>query len=300
MHESDRLTAARMGEDLMKKRGKDIAIDLLVDVVAGFLIAIGTYNFAAAMGFPMAGLSGIALVLYYLFHTPIGLVSGILNLPIAIGTYKLLGRRFFIDSIKTMIIGYIIMDLVAPLMPVYSGDRLLAAICSGVFCGIGYGLIFMRGSSTGGMDFIFLAIQKKHPHLTLGTISFVSDAIIILLGAAIAKTGIDGVIYGMIITFILTTVLDKVMFGANAKKFAIIVTDKEEEITVAIDTEVERGSTLLQAEGGHTGSPKAVVMCACSNKQLYQVRALVRRIDPEAFMIMMDSNEVAGEGFRRL
>ena len=95
-------------------------------------------------------------------------------------------------------------------------------------------------------------------------------------------------------------VLDKVVFGANAKKFAIIVTDKEEEITVAIDTEVERGSTLLQAEGGHTGSPKAVVMCACSNKQLYQVRALVRRIDPEAFMIMMDSNEVAGEGFRRL
>jgi uncharacterized membrane-anchored protein YitT (DUF2179 family) len=69
---------------------------------------------------------------------------------------------------------------------------------------------------------------------------------------------------------------------------------------MAIDQEVERGSTLLQAEGGHTGSPKAVVMCACSNKQLYQVRALVRRIDPEAFMIMMDSNEVAGEGFRRL
>ena len=115
-----------------------------------------------------------------------------------------------------------------------------------------------------------------------------------------AKTGIDGVIYGMIITFILTTVLDKVMFGANAKKFAIIVTDKEAEITSAIDQEVERGSTLLQAEGGHTGSPKAVVMCACSNKQLYQVRAVVRRIDPEAFMIMMDSNEVAGEGFRRL
>lgn len=287
-------------EEKMKKQMKDIAIDVLVDIFAGFLIAIGTYNFAAAMGFPMAGLSGIALILYYLFHTPIGLVSGILNVPIAIGTYKLLGRRFFIDSIKTMVIGYAIMDLVAPLMPVYGGDRLLAAICSGVFCGIGYGLIFMRGSSTGGMDFVFLAIQKKRPHLTLGTISFVCDAVIILLGAIIAKTGIDGVIYGMIITFILTTVLDKVMFGANAKKFAIIVTDKEAEITSAIDQEVERGSTLLQAEGGHTGSPKAVVMCACSNKQLYQVRAVVRRIDPEAFMIMMDSNEVAGEGFRRL
>lgn len=284
----------------MNNNAKEIAINILVDIAAGFAIAIGTYNFAAAMGFPMAGFSGIALILYYLFKWPIGLVSGLLNIPVALATYRLLGKRFFLDSLKTMAISYVIMDLVAPLLPVYHGDPLLAAICSGVFCGAGYGLIFMRGSSTGGMDFIIVAIRKRHPHLTLGTISFVLDAFIILLGAYFAKTGIDGIIYGIVITFILTMVLDKVMFGAESKKFSIIVTDKESQIAEAIDVEVDRGSTLLQAEGGHTGSPKSVIMCACSNKQLYQVRALVRRIDPEAFMIMMDSNEVAGEGFRML
>lgn len=300
--EKDRMGTMEKAEKAEKRRTalRRIAVDLLVDVAAGMLIAIGTYNFAATMHFPLAGFNGIALIAYYLFGWPIGLVATLLNIPVAILCYKLLGRRFLLNSIKTMLIGNALIDLVAPLLPVYDGDILLAAICTGVLSGVGFALIFMRGSSTGGSDFVIMAVKAKRPHLSLGKISFVLDGLIILAGAFFTGSGIDGVLYGILIVFILSVVLDKVMYGVNAAKFAVIVTDFPAELAVAIDEHVDRGTTLIEAEGGHSGSAKNVVMCACDNKQLYRVRELVREVDPEAFMIIMDSSEVAGKGFRGL
>ena len=107
-------------------------------VVGGAFIAAGIYNFAVQAGFPMTGFSGISIILYQLFGVPIGFSTILLNIPVAILCYRLLGRHFFFSSLRCMLISSLMIDYVAPLLPVYSGDRLLAALCTGVFAGLGY------------------------------------------------------------------------------------------------------------------------------------------------------------------
>lgn len=262
------------------------------------MIALATYNFAAASEFPVVGLNGIALIFYHLWGLPIGKVALLLNIPIALCCFRILGRDFFLRSLRTIIITSFLMDYAAPLFPVYQGDRMLAAICTGVLSGLGFALIYMRDSSTGGADFIMLTLKALNPHLTLGKIAFVMDALIVLLGTAIVSKDIDSLIYGMIISFLLSTVVDKVMYGIDAGKMTLIVTDYAKEVAQKIDEVTARGATFLKAEGSYSGENKDVVMCACNNKQMYIIRNAVKEIDPKAFIIIMESNEVLGEGFK--
>ena len=177
---------------------KKLIYDIFIDVLGGILIGIGVYNFAANAAFPLAGISGIALIFYRLFGFPIGWVSMLLNVPIALACYKTLGKDFFVRSVRTVIITSLIIDYVAPLFPVYTGSRMLAALCTGIFSGLGYALIFMNNSSTGGMDFITVAIKVKRPHLTLGKIVFITDAVVVAIGGLIFRD-VDGTIYGFVI-----------------------------------------------------------------------------------------------------
>ena len=277
---------------------KKWSIDISIDILGGVLIALATYNFAAASEFPVVGLNGIALIFYHLWGLPIGKVALLLNIPIALCCFRILGRDFFLRSIRTIIITSFLMDYAAPLFPVYQVDRMLAAICTGVLSGLGFALIYMRDSSTGGADFVMLTLKALNPHLTLGKIAFVMDALIVLLGTAIVSKDIDSLIYGMIISFLLSTVVDKVMYGIDAGKMTLIVTDYAKEVAQKIDEVTARGATFLKAEGSYSGEKKDVVMCACNNKQMYSIRNAVKEIDPKAFIIIMESNEVLGEGFK--
>ena len=277
---------------------KKWSIDILIDILGGIFISLGTYNFAAAAEFPMVGVNGIALIFYQLWGLPIGRTAMLLNIPIAVFCFKVLGRRFFLRSVRTILITSFLMDYAAPLFPVYEGDRMLAAICTGILSGLGFALIYMRDSSTGGADFIILSLKALHPHLTIGKISFAMDAVIVLLGVMIVSKDIDSLIYGIIISFLLSTMVDKVMYGISAGKLTLIVTEHSREVAEKIDQATGRGATFLKAQGSYSGEDKDVVMCACNNKQMYGIRSVVKEIDPDAFIIIMESNEVLGEGFK--
>lgn len=277
---------------------RETGIDILVDIAAGMVIAIGVYNFALNANFPVAGFSGIAIIMYHLLGLPVGLGTIILNIPVAIFCYKFLGRNFFLKSLKSMVISSVLMDYVAPLLPVYEGSRLLAALCMGVLCGIGYAMIFMRGSSTGGQDFISVAIKKVRPHMTLGIITFALDIITIILGSALVFKDVDGFIYGVIVTYLMAIVMDRIMYGIDEGKMTFIVTEHGDDVAEQIDEYSGRGSTILKGMGSYSKEKKDVVMCACNNKQMYTIKKMVHKIDPQAFTIIMESNEVVGEGFK--
>lgn len=287
----------REGNIMGKSKGKELAMDLVADVVGNMLIAIGVYNFAANSGFPVAGISGIALIFYHLFGLPIGVMTVVLNIPIVLLCYKLLGKEFLLKSLKTMIIAWPLMDIVAPMLPVYSGDRMLSAICVGVFSGLGYAMIYLRNSSTGGADFIIMSIRAIKPHLSIGKIAFATDVVIVGLGGYLFGDT-ESVIYGMILTYILSTVVDKVMYGIDAGKMTLVVTDHSKEVAEKIDEMTERGCTFLRGVGSYSGEEKMVVMCACSNKEMHKVHKAVKEVDNRAFVITMESNEVRGEGFK--
>ncbi len=281
------------------KAVKNFSRQLLMELLGSILIAAGIYNFALQAEFPMTGFSGISIILYQLFHIPIGLSTILLNIPIALFCYKLLGRKFFVSSLRCMVISSLIIDYIAPLFPVYEGSRLLAALCTGVIAGMGYSIIYMQNSSTGGSDFIIMAVKALKPYLSIGKIAFLSDVGIILIGGILFRD-IDGIIYGMIVNYLFAVVADKAMYGMNAGKMALIVTRHGKYICDVIDSVCQRGSTILKAKGGYQEEDKQVVMCACSNKEMYFVQKAVKQADPESFLIVLESNEVHGEGFSPL
>ena len=276
---------------------KKITIDILFEVIGSFLIAIALYNFALKANFPMTGFSGIAMILYRLFDFQIGITTIILNIPVAILCYKMLGKGFFFRSLRCMIISSIFIDYIAVLLPVYEGQRILATVCTGVFGALGYALVYSRESSTGGSDFIIMAVKAKWPHLSLGKIAFASDVLIILAGGIIFKD-MDGIIYGMIINYIFAIVVDKIMYGMNSGKFALIITSKGKEIADLIDQTIQRGATLVDGKGAYKLEHKDIILCACSHKQMITLERVVKAADPFSFIIMVESNQVIGEGFK--
>ena len=284
---------------MRNERLKNNVKQLAWEVVGSVCIAVGIYNFAGQAEFPMTGFSGISIILYQLFGVPIGLSTIALNIPVAILCYRLLGRKFFIGSIRCLVISSLLIDYIAPLFPVYEGSRLLAALCTGVTAGFGYAVIYMQNSSTGGSDFIIMAVKAKKPYISLGKIAFLSDVGIILAGG-ILFGDVDGIIYGMIVNFLFAVAVDKIMYGINSGKLALIVTEHGQLVADVIEETCQRGSTLLKGQGAYSGSDKQVVLCACSSKEMYFVQHAVKEADPKSFTIILESNEVHGEGFRTL
>ena len=279
---------------MILKRG---AADIAWETVGSFLVAIGIYNFAVHAQFPLTGFSGIAMILYRLWGFPIGVSTIFLNIPVALLCFRLIGKSFMIKSLRCMVISSLMVDWLAPLLPVYQGPRMLAALATGTLAGAGYAVIYMRGSSTGGSDFLIMAAKRMRPHLKLGTIAFISDIGIILAGGILFQDT-DGIIYGLIINFLLAVVVDKVMCGLNAGKVGLVVPRRGVEVCTLIDETTRRGSTILEARGGYLQEEKQVVMVACNSKEMYQIQQAVKAFDPESFLIIMDANEVHGEGFR--
>lgn len=270
---------------------------IFFEISGSILIAAAICNFAVPAAFPMTGFSGIAILLYRFVHIPVGLSTILLNIPVALLCYRLLGKHFFLSSLRCMFISSLFIDYIAPLFPVYTGDRLLAAVTTGILSGIGYALIYMQYSSTGGMDFIILAIKAKRPYLSLGKISFLADVGIILAGGLLLADT-DGILYGMLVNYLIAFVVDKMMYGVNAGKLAIIVTAYGKMITNVIASCCGRGTTLIKAQGGFEGDARDIVLCACNNKEMYFVQVAVKFADPQAFLIVLESSEVHGNGFR--
>ncbi|MEE1170169.1 MAG: YitT family protein, partial [Anaerovoracaceae bacterium] len=250
--------------------------------------------------FATSGLNGIALILHHLFGWKMGVVIMLINIPLALISLRYLGRRFLINSIKSIIITSVLLDVITPpLIPAYTGSPFLAAVFHAILAGIGLAMIFMRNSSTGGTDFIIMTINKLRPHMSVGAVVQVIDGAIILIGAFFFRN-IDAVLYGVISVIIMGIVMDRMMAGAKTGKVAFIVSEKPEEIAKAIDEEVDRGSTYLRGIGSYTGVERNIVFCACASKELYKVKKTVESIDPKAFLVITDSREVYGEGFESI
>lgn len=278
---------------------KNKTINTLLEILGCFISAAGIYSFAVAAEVPVTGVAGICAILYRLFGLPMGLSNVIINIPIIFFSYKLLGRSFLLRSLRCMILFAVFTDYLLPIMPVYTGNRLLATICGGVVVGIGDALIYMQNSSTGGMDFITMAIKSKHPHMPFGNLTFAA-ALAVILANGLVFRDVDSIIYGLIFNFLSSALINNMMFGFNSCMMALIVTTDGPAMCRMIDRTVDRGSTILKGYGGYAQDDKDVVLCACSSKQLYTVSKEAKRLDPGSFVVMLQANEVAGEGFRRL
>lgn len=280
-----------------KAAAKAIAADTLFDIAGSILFGIGVYTFAKEASFAPGGVTGVALLLNHLWNLPIGTVTVVINIPIALLSLRLLGVRFIVKTVRTVVISSLFLDFVFPHIPVYTGSTLLAAVFSGLFMGAGLAVIFMRGSSTGGADFLVLSLKKLFPHLSVGQVTLVLDGVIILLGWPVFGS-VESVLYGVISAYTASVAMDRILYGAGSGKLAIIIARDGFAVAKAIDECVGRGATIVRAIGAYSGDTLHLVLCVCSKSELYKVRSAAHAVDEGAFVMVTEASEVFGEGFR--
>ena len=275
---------------------KTLAIDLVYDVIGSILFAIGLYTFAKNAQFAPGGVSGLAMIANYLVGVPIGTATLLINIPIILFSIRIMGKSLLLKSIKTMVINAIFLDYVIPLFPTYQGDPFMACIFTGVFVGAACAILYMRGTSTGGVDFLILSLKKLLPFLTVGQITLIIDGVIVVLGGFVFAN-VDAVLFGIIEIVASTVVLDKIMAGTGSGKLAVIVTDDGMATAKAIAEGIDRGSTLVKSIGTYTGMERDMLICACNHVQLHRLRSLVHSMDKNAMIMVTDATDLYGEGF---
>lgn len=246
----------------------------------------------------VGGITGIAMILRELLgFGSIGAYFAAINIPLFLLGYKELGRRFFIGSMLGMLFSTVLLDLLT-IIPVPKIDLMLAALYGGGLTGLGLGLVFMAGASTGGSDIMAKLLRKRFRRLKLSRLMLILDIITVTLTGVVFHD-ITRTLYSALPLYVSALVMDSVIYGLDYSSMALIISDKYSEIVTEIARKLERGTTLLDAHGGYHGDSRQVIMCAIRRRQITELKDLVSRIDPNAFMILQDAHQVLGEGFMR-
>lgn len=265
-------------------------------VSVGCIVSSCSINlFLVPNHFLSGGVSGLAIIFYYLFKIPIGLQIFLMNVPLLAAAYRYLGKEYTAIAVYGTVWFSVAVDATRFMADLnILDDPILAAIMGGIMSGIGSGLIFRVDGSSGGLD-IVAAIVKRRYSLNVGFVGFAVNCIIMLVAAGLF--GIKLAILTLISMFVSANLTDKVVEGFNRKKTIYIVSYESEQIVKVILQEIGRGATILQGEGAFTRQEKRVIFVVVSLTQIAKIKSLVHEADPYAFMIMHDAAEVMGRGF---
>ncbi len=227
----------------------------------------------------------------------VGILTLGINVPLFLLGYRYLGKRFFAGSIVGTIATSAFIELFARI-PAPQTDIMLGVLYGGVLVGLGLGVVFYAGASTGGVDIIASLLRKKFRSISVGNLMLAVDSAVIILTGVVYRD-INKTLYSALTLFLCTTVLDAVIFGLNDSTVALIISDSYAVIAREIEDKLARGVTMLSGYGGYTGAEKMVLLVAVRKQQTTQLKMLVERIDPEAFLILQRSHQVLGNGFGR-
>lgn len=265
-------------------------------VAAGSLISgIAINTFLIPHHLFSGGVSGVAMILYFLFNWPIGVQIIVLNIPIFYAAYRFLDREYVVCGIFGMLIFSVATDATRFLSTLnLVDDTLLAAIYGGVISGIGSGMIFRVSGSAGGTDTVAIII-KKYYSINVGLVGFSINVFLMLVAAVLF--GVKPAMYTLLSFFVGSRVTDAVIEGLNRKKTVMIISEMNVEIADAILDEVGRGATFLEGTGAYTGQDKKVLFVVVTLTQIAKIKFIVEKMDPHAFMILQDAAEVLGHGF---
>lgn len=293
---------------LKKINWKIFGWDLLMIVAGSILYAVAIGMFSAPNDIAPGGLTGIATLLNYASVTwswpielPIGITTIAMNVPLIIAAWFVLNRSMAIRTLMGIAISSVLTDLLSPylnnLYLVEEGKNpLLVCIFGGALLGLGVGLILRRGGTTGGSEVISRLLEKKYPHMSVGTLILVVDAIVIAISAVVYNR-IEQALYAVVFVFVGSQIIDRVVYGGRSGKMVMIMTQKQPEVSTAIMTKVNRGVTLLKAQGGYSGNDQNMILCAVRKDEVFRLRQTVFDIDPDAFLMMLTTDEVRGLGF---
>ncbi len=244
----------------------------------------------------LGGLTGIAQIINAFFPDfPVGIMTLMMNMPLFVLGLKLLGRNVLFSSLYAMAVSSLLIDGINAIHSFQPLDPVLACVYGGIICGLAFGVMLQQGATTGGTELAARLVKLKVQQLPVGKLCLAID-VVIIIAYSLTFRQLTQALYGIAMTYICTTMIDKVVYGGNAAKMAYIISSRHEEITRQL-LEIDLGVTLLEGSGAYAHKTTQVVMCAFSCSYVIPVKKLVQKIDPDAFIIVCDTHEILGEGF---
>ena len=281
----------------MKKIWHDLGW-IAVTIGGSALFAVGFSLFLQPNDLNSGGISGLAMVLVELLgFGSVGSLSIVVNLPLFVLGGLKIGKKFFTGSLIGMLLSSVLIDVFA-LVPMPPTEPLIGALYGGVICGFGLGVVFVCGSSTGGSDILARLLKLKYRNVPIGQITMAFDAFVVILTGLVFQD-VSKALYTGVTVFITGKMIDAVVYRFDYSKVALIISKEHTAIAQAIGDRLDRGATLLHAEGSYTHNQTMVVLTAVKKQQITELKELVMSIDPQAFVIVQEAHQVLGDGFSR-
>ena len=278
--------------DIIKKILRSYSIITLGSVI----FALSFHWFFEANQIGMGGLTGLAQVINVLLPwASVGILSAVLNVPLFLLGWKLIGRHLLISSLFSMLVSSLAIDGIALLYKFPPMDTMLACLVGGALLGVGVGLVFSQGATTGGTDIVARLLKLKFPWLPMGKLILIPDFVVLAL-IAVVFGSVNAALYGLVALFVSTVVIDKILYGLDESKVAYIISNSWRKTADAILAR-DRGVSILNASGAYTGDEKHVLLVAFKQREIVEVKRIVHEADPGAFLIVCDAHDVLGEGF---
>ena len=262
------------------------------------VFALGFSMFLEPNDMSAGGISGLAMVFVEVFHVgTVGSLSILINLPLFILGGLKIGKRFFAGSLLGMLLSSVMIDSFT-CFAIPDLEPLLAVLYGGVICGLGLGVVFVSGTSTGGSDILVRLLKLRYRNVPIGQISMTFDALVVLLTGIVFRD-VSKALYTGVTVYLCGKVIDAVVYNFDYSKVALIISSHYEEIARQIGLQLDRGATFLHAEGSYSHTPTKVVLAAVKKQQVAELKELVVHIDPNAFIIVQEAHQVLGDGFSR-
>ena len=262
------------------------------------IFAVGFNLFLVPNNMNAGGISGLAMILVELLgFGSVGAITAIMNLPLFIFGGLKIGKKFFVGSLIGTLASSAFMDLLA-FLPYPETDPLLASLYGGLLCGLGLGVVFSTGASTGGSDIIVRLLKLKYQNVPIGTINIFFDAAVATL-TGLVFMDMTKALYSGVVIFVSGQVIDAVVYRFDYSKVVMIISGQHQAIAKKIGTELDRGATYLHGEGSYSNRDVKVIFTVVKKQQIADLKRLVVEIDPNAFIVVQEAHQVLGEGFSR-
>ena len=282
---------------IIRKLNENRIIKQYTMIVIGCFIAAASYPLFLEPNFiAPGGLTGITTILNFHFGLPIGITSLILNIPLLLVGWRMIGAGFIFRTLFATILFSILIDLLH--LPSLSDDPLLASIFGGILLGLGLALIMRGSATTGGTDLMARIVHHHHRAITIGVFLFAFDTLVIIFTWIFLSA--SHALHAMICVFVIAKVLDQVLTGFGNDKACYIISKEHAQIEKRLMTEMERGVTRFDAIGAYSGEQIKMLLCIVGQFEAPKLKAIVNEEDPAAFMFITDTHETLGEGFAKL
>jgi uncharacterized membrane-anchored protein YitT (DUF2179 family) len=285
-----------MNYKLPAKKKYKIIIEYLGITFGCALMAMSLNAFTVPNKIAPGGVSGLATVIFYMTKIPVGITMLVFNIPLFILGIKILGKGVGVKTLYGTIMISIFIDYIF-IIPTFTTDLLLASVFGGIILGIGLGIVFRFGGTTGGTDLAAAIFNKYFPGFTVGTILMIIDFFVVLAAGLVFKQP-EISLYSLISLFTSIKVMDFIQEGLGYAKAFFIISNYSEEISKIVIKELDRSVTSLSGQGMYTREERQVLLCVVNRAQVNRLKELVHAVDPKAFVILTEVREVLGEGFK--